>query len=1159
MKAVKTINNLPKKVKKQFKIAILLTCMVLTFIIPVFGGGYSVLKTEEITGSAAINDVDLLLVASSAFGEARKVMNATNPDAQEQFIKNINILVGGDSGWKWHNLGMFLGPKDVLSGTTWNVYQNPTTLSSSEIQNYNKDEKAKGLANAYKQYKAFGYAVQNLNTEAKKSHSSAQSMEEGLDSMSSAALKLGNFGVKFLNDYNPAPIVLSLYDSSNLSTYSDNKLIKIVSGNQIMKQIICLFGDKVGNTGLSFFIIINAIVAIFVFALSLFLTLFGNQSLGDGVRKFLIRIVIGTVGIYLIGNLMSVMLKHVSETILNVEAAEDVSYIENNLNVYDWYLTGFSLPDETELTISKDGLFQFNKDAISSINKYTYKRLTGKTGSAQQIKKRMENYTKDKNEVTASFVTPTYVSIVDADGSGEAWATDVFYKAMDNFANNKELGEGLDIPFTLYSSRYLWMSSLNMQENNGVWKVYMHSFSDNYYGLNPIASFNLLRTEFSGNNITVMNNVYPKLAYTAYDAVNVKDSSGDSSNMNSVLRFIAIFTIIMAALKGMITIFTAGFGGILSGGIKTATGSSYGLGQALGGVIAIFGGLIGISLILSVVMTLLNAVYGIAHELLSGSEIIDAILEPIEDAVGDIPFIGDLIMSACESIVGFLLTLIFSLTFPKLGGIPINVFCQYMADLPGKIAERAQMIEGMLLTGRSSAGHGLGRSGGGGGGRGAYGRMASAQASQAFGNAQRQAVGVVSGLAGAGAALAGMGLSAAGRAMNKKADGVEGKPNNPGLDNWDELSPEEQSAAAAAAADAGEDWDEMDQDAREKAMEERMAAEEAKAEAASAGAEGESVDGEGSEEDSIASELGENGEEGINIEEPGDASVSDGTEGLNEGAPGEVLNDQSLAGEDGESADVPEAEGSLGGDDVSDDSVDNYNNNQESLNAEQNVGNEIKADADARNVDNSTLTEEGDKDMDGEANKDGTTMAAANANINDKDAPGKGIGSADGISGEMSANVENKQTTDMKNNQTANIRAQQIDKSNATTMNKGTTNGTGQKAGSNAGATASQTTAGTGSHQGLNGTSKSAWGKDMSVRDQRKARIMHAVGDGLQMAGGNRTVGDGLKDAMGHMKDTAVSYTVSDDVLPTLTSSVRENRRRREARIRQRQNNGVNQ
>lgn len=1176
MKIVRTIRNLPGKMKHQLMSALILACLAVTFIVPIFHGGYTIMKTEDIRSSAAVSDVDLLLAASSAFGEARKAMNSTNPDAKEQFIKNVESLVG--SGYNWQNMGLLLGPRDALSGSTWNVFQSPTTLSSTEIQNYKSD----GLAAAYNKYKAFGHAVELLNADAKKSHSSTASIEEGLDSMSSAALKLGNFGVKFLNDYNPAPVVLAFYDSSNLATYSNNKLVKIVSGNQIMKQIVCLFGDKVGGTGVSFFVLINAVMAIVVFAISLILSLMGNQSVGDGFRKFLMRIVIGTVGIYLIGNLMSIMLKHVSETVLNVDAAESVSYIENNLNLYDWYLTGFTIPTGTELKISKDGQFQFNAEAIRQINKYTYKRLTGKEGNAEDIKKRMENYTQDKNLITASFVTPTYKSLTDEEGEGQAWATDVYYALMENFASNVDLMDGADSessPLHAYAgkqfstgmSRYLWMSGLRMSEgNNGTWTCSMLTFSDNYYGINPISAFNMLRTEFSGDNITATSTVYPTLACVAYDAINVKDTTS-SNNMNSVLRFIAIFTIIMAALKGMITIFTAGFGGILSGGVKTATGSSYGLGQAIGGVIAIFGGLIGISLILSVTMTLLDAFYGIAMDLLSGSEIIDSILAPIEDAVGDIPLIGDIIMGICAGIVEFLLTLIFSLTFPKLGGIPINVFCQYMADLPGKIAERAQMIEGMLMTGRTSAGHGMPPRPGGGGG-GAYGRMASAQAAQGFANAQRQAVGVMAGIGAGVAALGGAGLTAAGKALNKKGDKTEGKPSNPGLDNWDELSPEQQSAAAAAAADAEEDWDEMDQDARQKAMEERMEAEKAEAQAAG----DEQADGELSEGEDAA--MAEGLDDGSEANVPGEmdsiseeSSVAGDAGDAPDGVSDEALDGQSLAGEAGEAGEngeaVPDMNGQSVGDEASgDDNAENINNNQESLHAEQNIGNDIKADADARNVDNSTLTEENEDSGDGtefagNTDADGNPVSASGESMNEKDTKAPhGEGTPEG----MSANVQNNQTNDMKNNPTANIQAKQIDKSKSSTMNKNTTDGKNKDAGTGnrpKGPDTKGTQTKTGTGQGLNGTSTSAYGKQMSVSDQRKARILHAVGDGLQMAGGNRTIGEGMRDAMGHMKDAAVAYTISDDVLPTLHGSVRDRRRQHQERMRRRNNQsgGVNQ
>lgn len=211
-----------------------------------FGGGYSALKDRAVISSAAaIEDVDLLLVGASAFGEARKVINASDNEAVDTFVANTETILSN----KWQNIGLIVGAREALSGSTWSTYQSPITLSATEVATYGSDD----LSEAYDKYKAFGYAVQNLNSSAQKSNTTAVSVDEGLDAMSTAAIKLGSFGVRFLNDYNPGPILISLYDYRQLNNYRDNKLVQIVTNNEILNNVLRTFGEPVAGTGISFF------------------------------------------------------------------------------------------------------------------------------------------------------------------------------------------------------------------------------------------------------------------------------------------------------------------------------------------------------------------------------------------------------------------------------------------------------------------------------------------------------------------------------------------------------------------------------------------------------------------------------------------------------------------------------------------------------------------------------------------------------------------------------------------------------------------------------------------------------------------------------------------------------------------------------------------
>ncbi len=1207
MKVTETIKGLPTKVKRQLKNAMLLVCAIATFAVPAFGGGYSVLKEEHITSqAAAIEDVDLLLVAASAFGEARKVMNATDNDLKDIFVSNTSAIIGN----KWPNMGLIIGARDSLSGSIWSNYQSPLTLSGSEVTTYGDGN----LADAYNKYKAFGYAVQNLNSNAQKSQGSAVAVEEGLDAMSAAAIKLSSFGVKFLNDYNPGPVLIALYDSSYLATYSSNKLVQIVLNNDVLKNIITLFGDPVvtiGATNWSFFVVINAVLAIVGFALSLLLTLLGNRSIGDGLRKFIIRIFIGTCGIYLIGNFMSIMLGWVNETMLDVGQSDESRYVEENLNLYDWYLTGFKLPRNTNLQIDSKGNFIFTPDIVRSINEYTYGRIHGE-GDDAAIKAQMESYTQSSNVGIASFIMPSYSS---GEEGGEAWSTDVYYAVLKNYAENKEdlmddggnesspLHDGGS--FTLFKSRYFWMSDMRMDQNGDGWTASGYG-GDNYYGLNPISAFNLIRSDFSGSGITATATVYPSIAYVAFD-VNSLHSYSDSAstNMNALTRFIACFTLVLAALKGLITIFTAGFGGLISGGVKTAVGSSQGLGQALGAVIALLGGIIGISLIMSMTMSLLDTVYGIALEIVGDTEVLNSFLQPVQEAVGGIPVLGKVLVGICRSIAEAIMTLVLALTFPKLGGIPITVFAQYMADLPGHMAERAQMIESTLMSGRSSAGGGFG---GSRGGSGQYGRMARQMAGNAFSSASRQTGAIVgAGMAAAGS-LAGAGLSLAGKQLNKKADALEGKPDNPGIKNWDDMSPEQQ-AKAAEAASSTDGWADMDEDARQAALKDAGVYDDNRADSGTPehdpamGSDIGSVEEAPVEESVAAAEDTLDAADSVVEEAPQDPAA--GTVEEN-GAPIQEVGQESSmnqpAAQETEPAPAASAEGGApaetapaaapvigtGGEGKTGGTVPSTGNGSgQTVNvkegdhvegSKQTVDTKVKQDAkmDAKSVDASNTVNTTD------AGKELGTAPTATMPTGELSGTTTGLGATGTAAGGITATAQQAQAagketvhsgslpTGTSSSKTGRSAAQQsganahyTSVSQNTQAGGNTTQTNTARADSmtqvNMGADQSRSVSQAGSptqapggQQSLdqeidpqarkaaeaggagqsmnNGTAKSQYGKEMTAKEQRQARLLHAAGDGLQMMGGNRTLGQGIVDALGYAKDAALIAATPEEL-----------------------------
>lgn len=53
---------------------------------------------------------------------------------------------------------------------------------------------------------------------------------------------------------------------------------------------------------------------------------------------------------------------------------------------------------------------------------------------------------------------------------------------------------------------------------------------------------------------------------------------------------------------------------------------------------------------------------------------------------------------------------------------------------------------------------------------------------------------------------------------------------------------------------------------------------------------------------------------------------------------------------------------------------------------------------------------------------------------------------------------------------------------------------------------------------------KSPYGKEMSTGRQKAVRALRAAGHGMQVAGGNTTARQAVKEAMGHAKDAALIY-----------------------------------
>lgn len=764
--------------------------LTVTAAIPLLSGsgGAAFKEPEKITAYAdgAYDKLAIELAGATAFDDARNaIKSAEDPDvARAQFEENLALLT---SGAHFGNVGIFVGPKGTSKNSdVWSVYQSKVTISNDQIQAYDSF-----TDNAFTKYKTFGGAVQKLNAKAQKAKGSANSVEKGLDELSAAGAKITNLGLELVSDYNPAPVLLAMFDGSALDSHPDNKLVSLVNANENLRKPLKFMGSST-QFGVPFTFLVLGIFIMLLFGTSVLMTLINGRAAGENIRKALAKFVVGCIAVPLIAKGLDSGVSFLSNASAQQVNAPTSNYVEQNLNFADWYACGFGVPSGTTISINKNGEFVFSPEAVRAINTYTYAIVWGNDSpSDKEMMDKMEEYYSMYKGMPmgVGFSEPV------RKGQTRNWNTTNFYATLANFGENKvlnegiELADGVDRP-DLGNVGYYITNATNMEKSGAGWKI---TGSDTEHGVSPIAATNMMRTSFTGSAIVVnTNSTMGSVAFNVDNGISAVDSK-----MNPITRFLATFAMVMAAVKGLFTIFSAGFAGIFAGGAKSMTGSSAGAGQAVGGVIALLGGIFGISIIMTLSFTLLDQLYGVMQTLLSNTTAGTDILEPFRELVPDIPILGPILEKMLTTVASFILTILCALTLPKFGGIPITLFCQHMAELPGRFAEKAQAIEnkftGDFRGGAGASGNGL--------------AQGLAMANQAVSEGREQLSGLKDGAKFAAGAIGAYGLSKLGDKLADKYKGsdtgessksmAEGMPPEDAKDVM-ETSPEGVAEAAAA-------------------------------------------------------------------------------------------------------------------------------------------------------------------------------------------------------------------------------------------------------------------------------------------------------------------------------------------------------------------------
>ena len=766
------------KKRQLVKRTLLLLLFVVTCAVPILSGtGGVAFQPKQVTADAAgtYEKTALDFAAATAFEDARSMakMDESDDPLYTTFYDNLKALTDGNH---WGNVGLFIGPRGVSKNVdNISTLFSSVTVDEKQMQTYDSE-----TGDAFSKYKAFGTAMQKLNAQSMKKKGASSSLEEGLNEVSAAAAKLTNLGTNLIKDYNPAPLVLAMVDNSELSQNPDNKLVAVVNGNENLREMFSFLGSNTGF-GIPWSYFLTCLAAFLLLVTSVLMTLFNGRAAGENIRKMIVKIVIGCVAVPLIVKGLNWGIDFLGDAADIQANAPNDQYVSQNLNLSDWYATGFSIPSGVSIHIDEKGRFQLSPENVKAINEHTYQIVTGKTPTPTAMKNRMEEAHVQLNQAlnSVSFSEPIRKS------DNEPWKTATFYRVLDQFGKNEtwsdvEKGD----PSTV---GYLFANGLIMAKDGDGWNV---EGTGETYGISPIAATNLMRTTFSSSSMVGNLNGY--MGGVAFD-VDTGAAMGDA-HMNAIIRFLATFSLVIAAMKGLFSIFAAGFGGILGGSAKGALGSSPGLGQAVGGVIALVGGVFGIGVIMTMSFTLLDQVYGIVCDLFSTVQGGTNLLEPLAEAVPDIPIIGPLFARALKDGGSFLITLFCAITLPKFGGIPVTLFCQYLSELPHVMAERAQQIENKF-TGDFRAGGGRM----GGGAMGSAGSLFNQAANS--GKDQMKALG--KGASMVGGALLGFGAAKAGSALNNALDKKEGKDGETSMAEAtdDETLANEEEAMASAEGD----------------------------------------------------------------------------------------------------------------------------------------------------------------------------------------------------------------------------------------------------------------------------------------------------------------------------------------------------------------------
>ena len=657
--------------------------------------------------------------------EANKEANEADGSIQAK-IREL-FQVGG-----WQSPAFLVGQVSGNLGDNFSASTNTVSLTKDEESKW-QSEYGGNNRTMMESYHAWGQGLTDLRNKAWDVDATQMSGAAVMDSTEKMAVGFSAAGINFLRQFNPAPLVAAMYDNSYLTDSrfaagsNQNKLIGLVNQNTTLKGIINFFGGSNGVIpGISLSMAITGVIGLLYIGYWALNRLVGNMYGGQYFRKLIWKLVVIAIGIPLGAKLLSDGLVTFSDLATPETNPNTSTVLSQNLYMTAWYSNNFKLPSGVTVTVDEHGRMGMTADGIKKINQESV-RAFYPNATDDQIAEMIVAAAKLNNNRT----------------------TLVFNKVVDQAATEKDLGNGNLLnkvgaiiannsriqvektPLVRFAEELVSLKKLTKKagekDNSAVEglqkSAYINKptftadgkkFTGNGNGLSPIAAYNFMATDFSNNNATVRTNIgtleYPSVIIGMNDSV---VGATGKNRAPAIVRMVLMLTLLMTAIRTLVNIVSAGFGGLFKGAGGTAFGSSRGFGELIGGVIALTMGVFGMSLILNLTFVMVDILWDFVMGLFTGSNsnLVDITLEPLLDAVRKVPLLGGMIAGAIKGIAAFVTTVVALMAIPPMLKVPIEHYGAWVSGIPEYMGEKFQHWENNWTGDRGAGGSPLSKIG----------------------------------------------------------------------------------------------------------------------------------------------------------------------------------------------------------------------------------------------------------------------------------------------------------------------------------------------------------------------------------------------------------------------------------------------------------------